>query len=152
VAGWAARCSAELTRHPLSPRTPLRLHSDRQAILMPEYLIGVMFHEPDAFALWNQGSIEDYESTTGIFIEAESTEAALAWGERIGESLLQYLNHDSTLNWKKLGYFCWVEESPSTCSWKHCLSFFQHVPVGQMPDFDRMTADAYEKWAEASQR
>jgi len=87
-----------------------------------------------------------------VFISAESRDAALAWAERIGESLLRYVNDDPTLNWKELGYACWIEESPSTCVWNHCLDFFQHVHLGELPDFRRMTADAYRDWIAATQR
>ena len=32
---------------------------------MPQYLVGILFHEPEPFAQWNRGLIEDYESSTG---------------------------------------------------------------------------------------
>jgi hypothetical protein len=49
---------------------------------MRQYLIGMMFHEPEPFAQWNRGLNEDYESSTGLFIEAPSALEAIAWGER----------------------------------------------------------------------
>lgn len=119
----------------------------RKGISMPEYLVGIMFHEPGPMALRNRGVIEDYESTAGIFVQAESPEDAVAWGEQIGEALLRDVNCDPTLDWRLLGYYCWVEESPSTSRWRHCLEFFQHVRRGEMPDFNRMTADAYARWS-----
>jgi hypothetical protein len=113
---------------------------------MPEYLVGVMYHEPEPFADWNRGVMEDYESSTGLFIEADSAEEAVAWGEQVGQALLRYVNHDDTLNWSAFEYFCWLEESPDDSGWQHCLGFFQHVRVGQMPDLGRMTTEAYSHW------
>lgn len=111
-----------------------------------EYLIGVMYHEPDSLDLWNRGIIEDYESCTGLFIEAESAEAAVAWVEEVGQALLRLVNGDATLDWKSLGYFCWVEPSLQDSGWAHCLDNFQHVRVGQWPEIERMTTAAYTRW------
>ena len=107
-----------------------------------------MFHEPEPFALWNQGVLEDYESSTGCFIDAPSSEDAVAWGEIIGSALLQHLNADQSLDWKGFGYYCWIEESPDTSQWKHCLAYFQRVTVGELPDFSQMTSEAYRLWTE----
>lgn len=110
---------------------------------MNTYLIGIMFHEPDAWNLWHKGVVEDYESSSGLFVGANSAEQAIAWGEVVGEALLRYVNHDATLQWHQLGYRCWVEGNPSASCWKHCLSHFQTVKVGTMPDFEKMTSKAY---------
>ncbi len=50
---------------------------------MAEFLIGFSYHEPEPYALWNRGVIEDYESSTGVFIEASTPSEALEWAERI---------------------------------------------------------------------
>jgi hypothetical protein len=114
---------------------------------MTEFLIGIMYHEPEGFALWNRGVIEDYESSTGLFIQSEDSEEAIAWGEQVGEALLRYANGDESLDWKAHGH-CWLEKSPRHSHWAHCLDFFQHVRVGQMPDLERMTTSAYIRWYE----
>jgi hypothetical protein len=113
---------------------------------MPEYLIGIMYHEPDSFEQWNRGIIEDYESSTGLYIEADSEQAAIEWGEHVGEALLRLANANQTLDWKSFGHRCWLESSPNTSCWAHCLDFFQHVRFGQMPDLKRMTTASYTKW------
>ena len=115
---------------------------------MAEYLVGILYHEPEPFAQCNDGLVEDYESSTGLFIEADSPEAAVAWGEQVGEALLRHVNREATLDWRALGYRCWLEESPRESGWGHCLNFFQHVRVGQMPDLERMTTAAYRRWLE----
>jgi hypothetical protein len=113
---------------------------------MPEYLIGLGYHEPEPFAQWNRGLIEDYESSTGLFVEAPSAAAAVGWGERVGLALLRHVNRDASLDGSAFGYATWVEDSPHTSGWLHCLDFFQHVSVGQMPDLERMTTAAYCRW------
>lgn len=115
---------------------------------MPQYLVGIMFHEPEAFELWNRGIIEDYESSTGLFVDADSPTQAIAWGENVGQQLLRHVNRDDSLDWKVFGYHCWIEPSPSTSSWNHCLDFFLQVRVGQIPDLDQMGTEAYRRWQE----
>ena len=110
------------------------------------YLVGFCYHEPGAFEMSQRGLMEDYESSTGVFVEATSAEEALAWGERVGEALFRHVNRDASLDWKRFGYFAWIEQTPETSSWKHCLGYFQRVAVGTMPDFDRMGGDAYQEW------
>jgi hypothetical protein len=115
---------------------------------MPEFLVGVMFHEPEPFAQWNRGLIEDYESSTGLFVDADSAADALVWGEQVGQVLLRYVNRDGTLDWSALGYHCWLEEAPEKSGWGHCLSFFQRVRVGELPNLEQMTSAAYARWLE----
>ena len=110
------------------------------------YLVGITFHEPEAFAAWNRGVIEDCESSTGVFIDAVSREEALEWGEAIGKALLRFVNGNDELDWKGFGYFAWIEDTPEAGSWKHCLDFFPRVATGTMPDLSRMTSAAYEEW------
>ena len=71
---------------------------------MIEFLVGFDFHEPEPFALWNKGVIEDFESSTGIFVTAGSADEALAWGREIAQALLLKENKDESLNWAALGY------------------------------------------------
>ena len=110
------------------------------------YLVGFCFHEPGAYEMAQRGLMEDYESSTGVFVNAPSAEEALAWGETVAEALFRHIHGDASLDWKAAGDFAWIEESPQTGAWKHCLGFFPRVAIGQMPDFDRMSGDAYEEW------
>ena len=110
------------------------------------YLVGFCYHEPGANKMAQSGLMEDYESSTGVFIDAPSADEALAWGETVAEALFRHIHGDASLDWKAAGYFAWIEESPQTGSWKHCLGFFPRVAIGQMPDFERMNGDAYLQW------
>lgn len=114
---------------------------------MATYLIGMLYHEPDMWALYQKSVIEDYESSTGIFIDAPSPEAAIAWGEIVAEALLRKANTDETLDWKALGYWCWIEKNPQDSNWKHCLSFFQNIKAGEWPSLEAMITSAYIQWA-----
>ena len=59
---------------------------------MAEYLVGIQYHEPEPYAQWERGVMEDYESSTGLFVEADSPEAAVAWGEQVGQALLRHVH------------------------------------------------------------
>jgi hypothetical protein len=115
---------------------------------MAEFLIGFSYHEPEPYALWNRGVIEDYESSTGVFIEASSPDEALEWAERIAEALLRKCNSDESLKWADWQYQCWIEEKPEESDWKHCLAFFQRVRSGEWPDLEKMDTPAYAAWME----
>lgn len=113
---------------------------------MPEYAIGMCYHEPLSYALWELGLIKDYEASTCLFVEAHSVEAAMEWAEKVATALLRHANRGETLDWKGLGYFCWQEDEFDTSGWAHCRDFFQHVRDGQWPDIERMTTEAYVAW------
>ncbi len=115
---------------------------------MPGYLVGFSYHEPEPYALWQQGVIEDYESSTGLWVTADTLAEAVARGERIAEALHQRVNGDPEADWSGAGHFCWVEEIPAECGWAHCLAFFQRVRVGEVPPLDRMGTEAYIRWQE----
>ena len=119
------------------------MESDRP---MRTYLVGLMYHDPESWALWNRGVIEDYESTTGVFVEAESEEQALNWSGVIAEALLRHVTGDPSLTSAQFGYECWIVPDPRESCWSHCLDFFQHVGCGQMPDLESMTSAAYGEW------
>jgi hypothetical protein len=105
-----------------------------------------MYHDPESWALWKKGIIEDYESSTGLFIEAATGELALAWGEQVGQELLRKENGDASLIWRDFGYHCWLEDAPETSSWGHCLDFFQTVSEGEFPDSSEVGTKAYIRW------
>ncbi|MFL9998025.1 hypothetical protein PQR34_37315 [Paraburkholderia sediminicola] len=111
-----------------------------------EYLIIFQYHEPEPRELFERGLIEDYESSTAAFIEAGSAEDALIWCEVIAQALLRRVNDDRSLDWKRSGYSCWIESTPETSPWGHCLSFFQHVRVAELPNIDAMSTAAYIRW------
>jgi hypothetical protein len=125
-----------------------RLEVLKQAFrdMAQEYLVILQYHEPKPRQLFERGVIEDYESTTGVFIAAESAEDALIWCEAIAQEVLWRCNDDRALDWTHLGYRCWIESDPDISSWSHCLGFFQHVRVGEMPNVDAMGTAAYVSW------
>ena len=117
---------------------------------MPEFLVGFTYHDPQTFALWQKGLIEDYESSTGVWIDSENSSEAIAWGEQIAAALHRKVNADPAADWAGHGHKAWVEESPATCHWQHCLGFFQRVHAGEMPLLDQMGTDAYVRWCEVN--
>ena len=94
-----------------------------------EYLIGIMYHETDSYNLWEKGIIEDYESSSGVFIMAPNIDKALSWAENIGQKILVELNNDTSLNWKEMGYKVWCLDKPDSSYWSHCLHKFPKVKI-----------------------
>lgn len=127
-----------------------RLRPVKMRHVMAEFLVGFSYHEPESYALWNRGVIEDYESSTGVFIEASSPDEALEWAERIAEALLRKCDLDESLKWADWQYQCWIEEEPEESDWKHCLAFFQRVRSGEWPVLEKMDTPAYAAWMERS--
>lgn len=115
---------------------------------MNEYLVALEYHYPETYDLWTKGIGEDFEAATGLFVAADTPQRALEWGAVVATRLLNHVHGTDNLTLEQFQHLCSIEESPTTCGWSHCLSFFQHVAFGEMPDLDRMTSDAYAKWRE----
>lgn len=112
--------------------------------VMSVYLVGIMYHDTESYRRWNKGLMEDYESSTGFFITAESEADALAWGDQISAMLFKKINPDENADWKSFGYDSWIENIEGGY-WKESYGFFQRVNYGELPNFDLMGDDAYEK-------
>ena len=112
-----------------------------------EFLIIFQYHEPEPFRLFEQGDIEEYESSTGVYIEAETAEHAHEWGEFVAGELLRHCNANRALEWKRFGYPCWIETTPEESPWNNCLGFFQRIQAGQLPELDEMDTAAYQCWS-----
>ena len=115
---------------------------------MPEYLVGFSYHDPESYALWQRGMVEDFESSTGLWVTADTPAEAVAWGERVAEALQRQVTGDPAADWAGVGHFAWVEESPAVSGWAHCLDFFQRVRAGEMPPLDAIGTEAYCRWQE----
>jgi len=113
---------------------------------MTKYFVGISYHDSETYGMWEKGVIEDFESSTGIFILANSESDALSWAEEIGEKLFAKENPSETKDWKNFEHFCWIEKNLNKSGWSHCLDFFQIVKVGHFPDFKKMGSGAYERW------
>lgn len=113
---------------------------------MKKHLVGISYHESEHFDSLEKGIYEDYESSTGIFINANSREEALAWGEIVAEELFKKKNPNESQSWMSFGHYCWIEEDWNESSWVHCLDFFQYIDNGIHPDYEIMGIKAYLKW------
>ncbi len=113
---------------------------------MCEYLIGFTYHYPADFQLWQRGVIEDFESSTAVFVTATSLSDALQWASVVATRLLNHVHQTNDLNMHQFGHHCWHEVGPATGTWPHSMSFFQHVEFGEMPVLDRMTKEVYSNW------
>jgi hypothetical protein len=111
------------------------------------FLIGISWSDPEEVAACKRvGLDEDPRCSTGIFIQAATAEDASSWGNEVAKNYLKFLFDQKKYAPETFQLFYWIEESPDQSSWKHCLEFFQKVPVGQFPDFQKMTTEAYTQW------
>jgi hypothetical protein len=113
---------------------------------MEKYLVGISYHESEHFESLEKGIYEDYESATAIFITANSTEEALAWGEIVAEELFKKKNPNESDSWKSFGHYCWIEEDWKESNWEYCLEFFRNINYGTHPDYEKIGIKAYLKW------
>jgi hypothetical protein len=113
---------------------------------MTPFLVAISWADPEEVAAYKRvGLDDDPRCSTGIFILANNPEEALSWAKRVANQYLDYL-FKSQHEGQALEVFCWVKNDPEQSSWKHCLGFFQTVSVGQYPEFQGMTSDAYSDW------
>jgi hypothetical protein len=120
---------------------------------MNAFLIGLSWRDPEEVASFvRMGLDDDSRWSTGIFITAGDKATALSWGNEVGKKFMDFLFANKNYQPKELELFCWVEEDPPKSSWKHCLDFFQRIQIGQHPEFQKMTADAYGDWCKKAGR
>lgn len=117
---------------------------------MNTYLIGFSYHYPEDLKRWNEGVMEDFEASTGIFIAAENRREAIEWAEFVARALHAQENPEDPDSWDKYSHHCWIEEDPATSGWQHCLPFFQAVRLGEMPCLEEMNSKAYSRWQRAT--
>lgn len=105
---------------------------------MKEYLIGMIYHYPEDYELWQKGVMEDYEASTAIYVAAENEAEALGWGYKVATALLNFANNAEGLTLEQFQHHCWYIEDPSKDAWSKMLNTFQHVRCGEMPDLSTM--------------
>ncbi|MFO1367357.1 MAG: hypothetical protein U1F46_00060 [Marinagarivorans sp.] len=105
---------------------------------MNEYLIGMIYHYPEDYELWEKGLMEDYEAATAVYIAAKNEGAALAWGYQVATALLNFANKTEGLTLEQFQHHCWYIEDPSNDDWSKMLETFPHVKDGEMPIFSTM--------------
>ena len=113
---------------------------------MKTYLVGFSYHYPEDLKRWREGTMEDFEASTGIFIAAPTGREAIRWGGTVARGLHAQENPEDPDSWDKHSHRCWIEEDPDASGWKHCFSFFQRVKHGEMPDLEEMNVVAYARW------
>lgn len=111
------------------------------------FLIGISWCDPEEVAACKRvGLDDDPRCSTGLFIDSKTPDEALSWAETVAGDYMRFLFDDKQYLKEVFETFCWVVEKPETSAWKHCLGFFQKITVGQLPDFQKMTIEAYNEW------
>ncbi|WP_224244265.1 hypothetical protein [Hyalangium gracile] len=93
-------------------------------------------------AQWHANETHDWddESSSAIFVKADSAEAALSWGEAIAERFMQTLfstagQTTDSPSWKASNFAHWIEDSPEKSFSPEQLVSIPAVKVGEFPDF-----------------
>jgi hypothetical protein len=116
-------------------------------IPLATFLIAISWSDPEEVAAYKRVGLDDDPCcSTGKFIHADTAEDALSWGNAVATKYMEFLFQQKNYAPEDLDVYCWVEANPETSSWMHCLEFFQKVIIGQYPDFQRMTSEAYSEW------
>jgi hypothetical protein len=114
---------------------------------MNAFLIGMSWCYPEEVAAFKRvGLDDDPRCSTGLFVVAENPDEAVKWANSVAEKFVAYLFQGKQYALGSLELFCWVVQEPGQSSWKHCLDFFSKVSLGEYPDFQNMTPEAYSDW------
>lgn len=109
---------------------------------MPKYLFRFGYCTPKQWFA-NEAHGWDDESSSAFVVEAESPEAALAWGKEVAEAFsLSLFRAESravdTPSWKEAQFAHWIEESDKESFPAAQLEKLPIVRVGELPDFSRL--------------
>ena len=114
---------------------------------MSTFLVGIGWCDPEEVAAYKRvGLDDDPRCSTRLFVDSATPDEAVSWAESVALKYMEFLFPHNRHPQDALEIFCWLEESPGSSAWKHCLEFFQRVSVGQFPDFQKMTTEAYSDW------
>ena len=114
---------------------------------MNTFLIGMSWCDPEEVAAFKRmGLDDDTRCSTGLFVVAENPDEAVKWANSVLEKFMTHLFEGKQYALESLELFCWLEQEPGRSSWKHCLDFFPKVSLGEYPDFQKMTPEAYSDW------
>jgi hypothetical protein len=104
---------------------------------MPKYLYVFAYQTPaQVEAAANGGYTE--EASAAVFIEAESAEQALGWGQQISEDFLNHLFPDRDISWKSLSFAHWIEVDPQEEYPTDLLEKLPVVACGVRPEFNNL--------------
>jgi hypothetical protein len=109
---------------------------------MARYLFRFGYCTPSQWAANEAHGWED-ESSSAFLVEADSPEAALAWGAEVAEAFVQALfaadgRAVGALSWKEARFAHWLEDSPEDAFPPEHLRKLPVVRVGELPEPRRL--------------
>ena len=113
---------------------------------MNSFLVSFTFHttQDAVFAEMSREPLQPQQ--TSIFIRAADENTALHWGQEIASTFMASINNDA--GWSEAGHACWIEQDLASAGWEGAEGYLQTVRVGEYPNYERMTRDAYIEWLE----
>ena len=113
------------------------LYSDLMASAVTTFLFMFGFESPTEH-IWNERHGTDDEFSWAIWISAESSDAALAWGRQIAEEFVRQLFERAGVaprSWRADVFAHWISDDVSVLERAHAEASIPTVAAGQMPDF-----------------
>ena len=108
---------------------------------MTKYYFSFGFMEPEEAAQLGLHVGGDPESSTGIWIWAESEEAAIRWGREIAENFMKILYADGSFSWKQLNYVNGIFQKTVQYLSPEQLAITPEVTAGEWPDIPKWIND-----------
>jgi O-acetyl-ADP-ribose deacetylase (regulator of RNase III) len=102
-------------------------------------------YEDPREAVSNARSGTDFESSTGVLIDAPDVEDALRWGREVSQAFVTWLferENEPAPDWRAGNFAHWLEPDASE-AWA-ALANAPVVKVGQMPSFERLLPSPHQ--------
>lgn len=106
------------------------------------YLFRFGFESPDEFKSNRAGGWDD-QSSEAIWINAPSTEEALAWGRSVADQFVRRLFEMAEVegcSWLAGGFAHWIENEASVLEWARTSPEILEADFGHMPDLEALAA------------
>ena len=115
---------------------------------MNKYLVSFSYHDVSDWILSDITKEPIQNRSTAVFIRAPDEASALKWGQEIASRFMEITNEGKLDSWASCGHTCWVEKDVVSAGWEGAESFLQDIRIGEEPDYERLTTEAYMDWLE----
>ena len=109
---------------------------------MAKYLFRFAYCTPTQWKANDEHGWDD-ESSSAVFVKADSREEALRWGEVVAEHFVSMIfakdnSMQSAPSWKDSGFAYWIEEFPESVYSLDRLGQIPAVEHGELPDLQAL--------------
>ncbi len=104
---------------------------------MARYLYVFAYQTPAQVEAAARGGFAE-EASEAVFIEADSAEQAMEWGQQISEEFIKSLFPQGEMSWKSQNFAHWIEAEPQAEYPADLLRRLPVVPCGVQPAFSNL--------------